>query len=92
MGLSILNICFIVGYVLFNFFFSLWVYNKSKPFYTLKLVELNGEIVDIHQKYKDFSKKDKLSFIRIFIGINIFFWLKFTLVILNCIFCIIFLK
>ena len=69
-------------YFVVNFLFSLWVYNKTKPFYAPKFVLQENttgtpELIDLHEKYKEFRKTDSLSFFRILFGINVFFWIRF---------------
>lgn len=74
-------ILFITIYVLLNLLFSLKIYFITKKFYTPKIIdnftdETQEEKINVHDKYKEFNRNDTLSFFRIFIGINLFFWIK----------------
>jgi hypothetical protein len=79
-------------YIFLNFAFSLRVYFNSKRFYVPYYVTENGKTFDIHSKYPEFSKHDSISWLRIFLGLNLLVWFKFILLILACISCTIFLK
>ncbi len=83
-------------YVFLNFLFSIYVYNKSKLFYQPAFI-IHGDGLEkrkesLHEKYREFKKNDTLSFLRIFIGINLIFWVKFILLVLTCISLIIALR
>jgi hypothetical protein len=84
---------FLSGYVLLNFFFALHIYFKSKKFYDPFYITSEGstEKINLHEKYSVYRKSDSLSFFRIFIGLNLLFWVKFILLILTSITLIIFL-
>ncbi len=85
-----LGVYIFVGiYVFLNYLFTLYVYNQSKLFYQPAYV-VHGDGLEqrkesLHDKYREFKKNDSLSFFRIFIGINLIFWVKFILLILTCI-------
>ena len=69
---------FIGIYVFINTSFALWAYFKMKKFYEPKFVEETQDdgsvkMIDLHKKYEAFRKTDKLSFLRILIGTNLFF-------------------
>lgn len=66
-------IMMLVPYVAFNYYFANKVYNYNVKFYTPKNIE--GK-VDMHENYPEFNKKDSISWARIFIGLNLFFWFK----------------
>ena len=85
---------FLFVYIFFNFLLSLYVYNKSKKFYDPKSVYDENENckVDWHHKYRDFRKSDEFSWLRIFIGLNLFFWIKVFLLISTAIVMMLFLK
>ena len=74
---------FVGIYLFVNFLITLYVYHKSKAFYKEAYItkEEGLEIrqVSLHDKYKEFKKYDKLSVFRIFIGINLLFWVKLIL-------------
>jgi hypothetical protein len=80
-------VIFLGIYVFINTLIALYTYFKLKKFYDQKLVmetKENGEqeVVDLHQKYHVFRKTDKLSFLRLLIGVNLLFWPKLILMII----------
>ena len=62
----------------------------GKPKNVRNLTTDNDE--DWHDKYKDFRKSDEFSWLRIFIGLNLFFWWKVSLLIGSSIGMVVFLK
>ena len=75
---------FVAIYFFINIIITLYVYNKSKAYYQPAYIsqEDGSDIkVSLHDKYKEFKKNDKLSVFRIFIGLNVFFWIKLILLI-----------
>ncbi len=85
-------IVILIIYVTFNYFFACHVYRKNLPFYNQEYATINGEKVNLFEKYSAFRSTDQISFIRIFIGLNLFFWIKLTLCVLNAIAVIIFIR
>jgi hypothetical protein len=68
-------------YVFINTLIALWVFFSLKKFYDPKFVEETkddgtAQMIDLHKKYEAFRKTDKLSFLRILIGVNLFFFPK----------------
>lgn len=89
--------CYLIeGYIGLNFILSLVVYLRLKKYYDPFYIssEKNGSVekINLHEKYSEFRRNDSLSFFRLFIGMNLFFWIKFILLVLNCVCCILFLK
>ena len=62
-------------YFLFNLLLSLYVYKKLYPFY-----DPNKE--QIHIKYSDFRRLDKLNYYRLLIGLLVLFWPRLILFVL----------
>jgi hypothetical protein len=56
----------------------LYFYKKSKSYYVKEKILPGQEKVDAQKVYVEFIKYDKLSFWRIFFGMNFFFWIKFS--------------
>jgi len=78
----ILSMIFLI-YVVFNFILAINVYRKCKKFYssekhTPQNSSENDIIIDkdIHQKYPEWKRLDKLSFSRIFLGLIFLYWIR----------------
>lgn len=73
-------------WVLFNFIFSLYVYNKCIKYYEnpkRKNTSNERDIIfdtNIHEKYPEWIRLDKLSFRRLFLGLVFLFWPKFIII------------
>jgi hypothetical protein len=66
-------------YILINFLFALKIYRNYNKFIKDKFIvdpKTNREI-SFHELYPEFKKNDKVSFLRIFLGLIFFFWIKF---------------
>jgi hypothetical protein len=74
-------------YILMNTLISLNVYYKIKKFYDPAFS--NDDTINLHEKYEEFRKTDSLSFFRILIGINLFFWIKATVMLTSCVLLIV---
>ena len=57
----------VLFHLLLNFIFACIIYSKLKPYY-------DPELNKIHIKYPEFRRLDKLSFIRLWIGLSTVFW------------------
>jgi hypothetical protein len=82
-------------YVLINFVLSLYIYYNQKKFYVKKFIKkerLTPDLIDVHDEYPEFRKTDQLSYLRLFIGLNMFFWWKLIILILLTIMIIVSLK
>jgi hypothetical protein len=80
------TIIFLCIYFTVNFLLSLYLYNDLKRFHQAKKVITTGdtpELIDIHEKYKEFRRSDKLSYLRILLGLNLLFWPR---IVLACLF------
>ena len=75
-------ILFLLVYIIAILFYSIWLYNQVKMFYKPLFYIKNGKKIDVHSLYPEFAVKDKLSFIRIFIGNLLFFPWKILLPVL----------
>lgn len=78
---------FLGVYIFINTLISIYVYLKSKPFYRPYYISTGEDFEKrkecLHEKNKEFKKNDQLSFLRIFIGVNLLFWVKFILLIID---------
>lgn len=61
-----------------NFIWSLKLYKKYKIYITEKQFfnEKSNQIKNLHDEYPEFKRYDNISFLRIFLGLIFFFWLK----------------
>lgn len=94
-------IYFLVPYFIVNLLLSFKIYNFQKKFYEINKTNTltNNEApvssdieygnINIHDNYPEFRRYDKLSFIRIFLGLLFLFWIRFSIIIsLNFLFFI----
>lgn len=79
-------------YLSINTLFSIYIYKNTKHLYSEIIVEEDGKLVNLHDKYDAYRKIDKFSFLRIFIGLNLFFWIKAILGFISVFSLSIFLK
>jgi len=56
------------------------------------MIEQDGKLKDIHEKYVAFKKTDSISFIRIFIGANTLLWARITLIFTSLVTMYVYLK
>jgi hypothetical protein len=89
--------CYLI-YVILNFFLAIYIYFDSKKYYenppkSKNLIEreINYD-TEIHEKYPEWNRLDKLSFPRILFGLIFLFWTKFILLNLILVFIVISLK
>jgi hypothetical protein len=77
----IFNFYFIIPYLIFNLWFSYYVYNYSRKFYEPKIVPDNKQgSIDIHDKYPEYKRYDQVSFLRIFFGLTFLVWIRLILI------------
>jgi hypothetical protein len=73
---------FYIGFYIFiNYFISRWIYKMQlvyyKPFYITDENNPNSKQRNLHDDYPALKRHDKQSsFLRIFIGVNCFFWIR----------------
>lgn len=81
-------------YVGVNFVLSVLLYFSMKKFFSEKKLEKEGKLIDIHSEYPEFKRYDDqhFSYFRLFFGLNLFFWVKFTSLMLVLILFSIYLK
>ncbi len=80
--MAALSITFLCIYLVINFLLSLFLYNDMKRFHRARKIITTGEtpeLIDIHEKYKEFRRSDKLSYFRILLGLNLVFWPRIIL-------------
>ncbi len=80
--MAALSITFLCIYFVINFLLSLYLYNDMKRFHQARKIITTGEtpeLIDIHEKYKEFRRSDKLSYLRILLGLNLLFWPRIIL-------------
>lgn len=68
---------FFCFYTIFNFIIACYLYIKLKKFYFPIYDKETKE--NIHDRYPQFRRNDKLNFIRIFIGLMLIVWPRFIL-------------
>ncbi len=76
---------FLAYWVGINFFLSLFFYLKVKKyFYCVKLVEVDGKPMDLHERYPEYRRYDveHFNFLRIFFGFLFLFWIKYIFTII----------
>jgi hypothetical protein len=85
---NIPNIYYIgVGiYVSLALFIALFIYSEEKKYYVPHLIpfidkDLSSpdQLINIHDKYPEFRKQDKLSFISLFVRVCVFFMIKMVI-------------
>ena len=84
-------------YLFFHLLFSYALYRAQKKYYAPKVVTIQNkegknEIINMHDKYDEFARRDSISFFRIFIGSCLFTIPKLVACILCAIYCILLLK
>lgn len=66
-------------YIILNYYLAKYTYNSMLKFYE---DESNTESNNIHKKYFEFKRNDKLNFWRIYFGFLFLIWVRFILVLL----------
>ena len=80
-----IKLTFLFIYFILSALITFLIYKEEKPFYTPIFVTKKSanegekdEIVNIHNEFDEFSKKDKpINIFRLFIGVLTIFWIKF---------------
>jgi len=67
-----------------NFIFSLCLYKKYRLYKNEKLIfdEKTNETKNLHDLYPEFRRYDDISFIRIFLGLVLFVWIKILIAVI----------
>jgi hypothetical protein len=75
---------FVSFYIFINYFISKWIYKMQliyyKPVFVTDENDPNSKPRNLHDDYPAFKRYDKeSSFLRIFLGVNLFFWIRIIL-------------
>ena len=68
-------ICLLIPYVTLNFIISIIIYKRYKIFTSTKNAIAN-DLINLNEEYSEFKRYDNVSFIRIFSGMVLIFWIK----------------
>jgi 1-acyl-sn-glycerol-3-phosphate acyltransferase len=77
------TLSFLILYVLLNFYLSLKIYKKTRRYFQpIEVVNTDSKtnMINIHDKYSEFSRKDNISFIRLFVGMTLLFWTRLIII------------
>lgn len=81
------KLIFLILYFGLSFLVTLFLYNMQKKFYKEILFKKkdSDETISLHKEFEVFSRKDKLSFGNLYLGVLFLFWIRFPIAFLEVI-------
>jgi hypothetical protein len=87
---------FVIAFITINIIFSIKLYTKTRIYFRPVIVNdsdnTTEKLINIHDKFTEFSRKDNISFPRILFGLIFLFWIRMILMPLIVISCYLVLK